>query len=78
LNNAFYSLTTRSISLLRSSFIISSKKAPKKAGFAVLGSNNPSIKGDSPPIVDNNPGFDTCGDELSNDNTKEKTFTNCI
>jgi hypothetical protein len=29
-----------------------SKKAPKKPGFAMFGSNDPTIEGDSPPIVE--------------------------
>jgi hypothetical protein len=43
----------------------------------MFGSNNLSIKGESPPIVGNDPGYDPHDDELSNDNTKKK-FTNII
>jgi hypothetical protein len=52
-----------------------SKREPKKPGFSIFGSNDPT-KGDSPPIVDNNPDFDPLDDELFDDNTKKKKFTN--
>jgi hypothetical protein len=55
---------------------MSSKKAPKRPGFAMFKSNNPSIKGDSPSIVDNDPGYDNCDYELLDNNTKKKKFTN--
>jgi hypothetical protein len=44
-----------------------SKKAPKNLGFAMFGNNDPSIKGDSPPTVDNDPVFDPCDDALSDE-----------
>jgi hypothetical protein len=55
-----------------------SKKTPKKSDVAILKSNNPNIKGDSPPIDDNDLDFDPRNDELSNDNTKKKKFTDII
>jgi hypothetical protein len=33
-----------------------SKQAPNNSGFAIFESDNPTIKGDSHPIVDNDPG----------------------
>jgi hypothetical protein len=35
------------------------KKAPTSTSFAIVGSNDPSIKGEYPTIVDNDPGFST-------------------
>jgi hypothetical protein len=61
-----------------SSFIMTSKKAPKKPGFAIFKSNNPTMKGDSPPIVVYYPGYNLPDDELSDDNTKKKKFANII
>jgi hypothetical protein len=55
-----------------------SKKAPKKPGFAMFKSDDPTIKGDSPPIVDNDPGFDPRDSMLLDDNTKKKKFTDII
>jgi hypothetical protein len=52
-----------------------SKKAPKKPGFAMFKSDDPTIKGDFPPIVDYDPDFDPRDYELSDDNTKKKKFT---
>jgi hypothetical protein len=55
-----------------------SKKAPKKLNFAMFKSDNPTIKGDSPPIVDDDPGFDPCDYDLLYEDTKKKNFTNII
>jgi hypothetical protein len=41
----------------------------------MFGSNSPSIKGDSSPIVDDDPSFDPCDDELIDEKTKKKKFT---
>jgi hypothetical protein len=54
-----------------------SKKAPKRPGFAMFKSVNPLIKGDSPPIFEDDLGYNPHDDELSNDNKKKK-FTNII
>jgi hypothetical protein len=54
------------------------QEAPKKSGFAMFGSDDPSIEEDSPPIVDDDPGYYLCNDELFNDNTKNKKFTDII
>jgi hypothetical protein len=45
-----------------------SMKAPK----------NPTIKGDSPPVVDDDPGFDPRDYDLLDDDTKKKKFTDII
>jgi hypothetical protein len=55
-----------------------SKKAPMKPGFAMFESDDPTIKGDSTPIVDYDPGLDPRDYDLSDDNTKKKKFTNII
>jgi hypothetical protein len=55
-----------------------SKNAPKKPGFAMFESDDPTIEGDSPPIVDDDPGFDPRDYDLSDDDTKTKKFTNII
>jgi hypothetical protein len=53
-------------------------KASKKPGSAIFKCDNPTYKGDSPPIVDNDPGFDPRDYKLSDDNTKKEKFTNII
>jgi hypothetical protein len=55
-----------------------SKKGPKKPGFAMSKSDNPYIEGDSPPTVDNDSGYNTHDDELWDDDTKKKKFTDII
>jgi hypothetical protein len=55
-----------------------SKKAPKKPGFAMFESDDPTITGDCPPIVDNDPGFDLRDYDLSDDNSKKKKFADII
>jgi hypothetical protein len=55
-----------------------SKEAPKKPVFAMFESDNPTIEGDSPPIVDDDPGFDPREYEILDDDTKKKKFTNII
>jgi hypothetical protein len=46
-----------------------SKKAPKKPGFAMFGSHNPSIKEEVHPIVEDDPVYYPRADELFYDNT---------
>jgi hypothetical protein len=41
------------------------KKAPKKPGSDMFDSDDPNIEGNSPPIVDDDPGFDPCDYDLS-------------
>jgi hypothetical protein len=55
-----------------------SKKAPKKPGFAMFKSDDPTIKQDSSPIVGNDASYNPCDDELLDDNTENKKFTNII
>jgi hypothetical protein len=55
-----------------------SKKSPKKPGFTMLESDDPTIQGDSPPIVDDDLGFDPRDYDLSDDNAKKKKFTDII
>jgi hypothetical protein len=49
-----------------------SKKAPKKPGFAMSESDDPTIKGYSSSIVDDDPGSDPRDYKLSDDNAKMK------
>jgi hypothetical protein len=58
--------------------IMLGKKEPKNPGFAMFESDNLTIKGDSPTNVDNDPGYNPRDDELSDDNTRKKLFTNII
>jgi hypothetical protein len=55
-----------------------SKKAPKKPGFVMFESNNPTVKGDIPPTVNDDPGFASRDYDLSDDGTKKKKFTDII
>jgi hypothetical protein len=78
LNNACYSLTNKVINRLYLKFHHTKQETPKKPGFAMFESNKPTIKGDSPPIVDNDQGFDFRDYELSDDDTNKTKFTNII
>jgi hypothetical protein len=54
------------------------KKVSKKPSFAIMGNDDPSIKGVYPPSVDSDPGHDPCDDEISVSNPKNKKITNII
>jgi hypothetical protein len=49
-----------------------SKKAPKIPALSCL--EAPSIEGDSPPIVDDDPAYNPRDDGLFNDNKKKKVL----
>jgi hypothetical protein len=55
-----------------------SKKAPKNPGFAMFESDNPTIEGYSPPIVEDDPGYNPRDYVLLDKDTKKKKFTNII